>query len=211
MKSCVIIYHKNAAVIYKQEWIDKCINSIREQTLQDFDVFELNYGIDNNKYYEGSFFSSLEMPNHIHAMNALIHAALKSNYDVIFNVNLDDYYAPKRFELQVKEIMRGAQLVSSNFYYFSDEKGVFKNMNMNKYVNLDIQFRRNHNVIAHPVVAYHKSFFDGGLTYKDKLGYEDLVLWKEALAANKRFVILPDYLLHYRIHENQITKTHIGL
>ena len=210
MKCAVIIYHANASKIYKQEWIDKCISSIENQTYKTADIFELNYGSDG-KFYTKGFTFSAQFSNHIQAMNHLIAMVLSRGYDIIFNTNLDDYYEPNRFEAQIAAINNGAQLVSSNFHYFNDERKHFKRMDMQRYANVGIQFKRNHNPIAHPVVAYHRSFFEDSLMYNDLLGYEDLDLWKRACALNRRFVILPEYLLHYRIHENQITKTYKGL
>jgi len=214
MKVAVIIYHSNASKIYKKEWIDKCIDSIRNQTFQDFDVFELNYGGKYTHYCSsiGNNQTLIVNPfaNHIQAMNYLIDRCLLQGYDIIFNTNLDDCYAPDRFAKQILAIHNGAQLVSSNFNYFNDERGNFKQMDMARYGNIGVQLRRGHNVLAHPVIAYHKSFFDGGLKYNDLLGYEDKDLWQRADKLGKKMVILPDYLLNYRIHENQITKTYKG-
>jgi len=213
LKVAVIIYHKNASTIYEKDWIYRCLKSISDQTYEDFDTFELNYGDDDKSYtFEtGSnlkTFISKPMKNHIEAMNYLIDICLEDGYDVIFNTNLDDYYTPDRFAKQILAIQNGAQLVSSNFNYFTDERGIFKRMDMARYGNIGIQLRRGHNVLAHPVIAYHKSFFDGGLRYNDLIGYEDKDLWQRASKLEKKMVILPDYLLNYRIHENQITKTH---
>jgi len=210
MKCAVIIYHSNASKIYKKEWIDKCIDSIKAQTVNYY-IFELNYGEDDAFYTDDSAMHlSRKCKNHIEAMNYLIDLTVLDGYDIIFNTNLDDYYEPERFELQIKAILNGAQLVSSNFNYFSDSRGTFKKMDMTKYQNIGIQLRRGHNVIAHPVVAYHKSFFNDGLRYNDLLGKEDLDLWQRADKLNRKIVILPQYLLNYRIHENQITKTYKG-
>jgi hypothetical protein len=56
----------------------------------------------------------------------------------------------------------------------------------------------------------HKSFWVDGLKYNNLIGFEDLDLWQRAFKLGKRFKILKDYLLFYRIHEKQITKTHKG-
>ncbi len=215
MKYAVIIYHKNASTIYKKEWLDRCLNSISEQTYENFDTFELNYGNDTTSYSfevddESKWLITKPMNNHIEAMNYLIDLCLEYKYDIIFNTNLDDFYAPDRFEKQIEAIKNGAQLVSSNFNYFNDERGIFKKMDMARYGNIGIQLNRGHNVLAHPVIAYHKSFFDDGLRYNDLLGYEDKDLWQRADKLGKKMVILPDYLLNYRIHENQITKIYKG-
>ena len=212
MKCAVIIYHSNALKIYKREWIDKCINSIMAQTYKDFNIVELNYEQSGSAdFFTKGQLIKKPMTNHTQAMNFLIDYCLADGYDIIFNVNLDDYYAPDRFAKQIEAIKDGADLVSSNFQYFSDERGHFKRMDMTRYGNIAIQLRRNHNVVAHPVVAYSKKFFNTGLRYKDLVGYEDLDLWKRAHAEGKKITILADYLLHYRIHENQITKTFKGL
>lgn len=209
MKCCCIIYHSNALKIYKREWIDRCVESIKHQNYSAVDIFELNYGEGNDFFAEGYRFS-VPFSNHISAMNYLIDMVLQKGYDIIFNTNLDDYYDLNRFAKQVNAISQGAQLVSSNFDYFNDESGIFKKMDMARYGNIGIQLRRGHNVLAHPVIAYHKSFFDGGLRYNDLLGYEDKDLWQRASKLEKRMVILQDYLLHYRMHENQVTKTYKG-
>jgi len=67
------------------------------------------------------------------------------------------------------------------------------------------EFARGHNIIAHPVVAMHSSFWSDGLRYdENELGYEDFHLWKKALAMGKKFHICDDILLHYRLHSNQV-------
>lgn len=213
MKCAVIIYHAEANKIYQTEWIRKCIDSLRNQSYKDFDVFELNYGGDAVFYYDGPELKkqiSFKFKNHIHAMNEMFEAAFnEKGYDVVFNVNLDDYYAPERFQKQINAIKQGYNLVSSNFCYYNDLRGVFKKMDMSKFQShIGIEFSKNHNVIAHPVVAMHKSFWALGLKYNDLIGYEDLDFWKRAFKKGAKFKILPDYLLFYRIHEKQITQTH---
>lgn len=208
MKCCVIIYHSNALKIYKREWIEKCVDSIKNQNYSAVDIFELNYGEGKDFFAEGYRFS-VPFSNHIQAMNYLIDMTLQKGYDIIFNTNLDDYYDLNRFAKQVAAIDKGAQLVSSNFNYFNDDKGEFKKMNMTRF-NIRHELLKGHNVIAHPVVAFHKSFFIGGLRYNNLLGYEDKDLWQRAIKSDKQLVILPDYLLNYRIHENQITKNFKG-
>ena len=39
----------------------------------------------------------------MHAQNFLLNKAFKDmDYDVVFNVNLDDFYSPHRFEIQLE-------------------------------------------------------------------------------------------------------------
>ena len=214
MKSAVIFYHKNIKSIYNIEWINECIDSIKNQSYQEFDVFELNYGEDNIQYCNNIkipyLYYNIPFINHIDAMNFIISEIFNKGYDVIFNINMDDHYHEKRFEKQIEKIKEGYQLVSSNFYYVSDHKNIIYDMNMTSYKDIGENLNRNHNVIAHPVVCIHKSFWDEDLHYKNLLGFEDLDLWQRAYHKGKKMIILNDYLLYYRIHQNQITKIHPG-
>ena len=204
MRSCVIFYHKNALKIYEQSWIDQCVNSVLGQTYTQFEILELNYGGGTDRFTEGSQFFSLEMENHIEAMNFLINYAFASGFDVVFNTNMDDNFHRDRFALQLHAIKRGAQLVSCNFRYFGAR---VKDMDMARFnKTIGENLAKGHNVMAHPAVAMHRSFWDADLHYKNILGSEDLDLWRRAFKKGKCFQILPDYLLNYRLHANQVTK-----
>jgi hypothetical protein len=232
MRCAVIFYHKNIDKIYRPEWIEQCIESVRQQTYQDFDVLEVDYGVSENgkRYCNGlgknNFFFSLEGDNHIAAMNFLIELGFNSKmqvyksiesdepprtvgpYDVIFNTNMDDVYHPLRFEKQLKAIKDGYQLVSSNFAYINHAGDLLKSMNMVRCGSIGKNLRRNHNVIAHPCVAMHRSFWDDDLHYNNLLGYEDLDLWQRAFIRGKKFFIVDEFLMWYRLHEKQVTKKH---
>lgn len=202
MRCCVIFYHKNILQLYPKEWVEQCVQSIYDQTYQDFEIIELSYGGGNERFTDGIFYNIL-CSNHIAAMNLLITHAFDIGFDVVFNTNADDYYHPERFEKQLEKIKQGYQLVSSNFHYVG---AMEKQMNMAAFGDIGANLRRNHNVISHPCVAMHRSFWDDDLHYRNLLGYEDLDLWKRAYQKGKKFYILKDFLLYYRIHENQITK-----
>ena len=202
MKVACIVYHRDVLKIYPQPWIDEAVRSIREQTFQDFTVLEMNYGGGQERFTDGQFFS-MEFASHIGAMDWLITYAFDNGFDVVFNTNLDDISHTTRFEKQLAKIAEGYQLVSSNFYYFGD---VEKEMDMVSWGDIGKNLNRGHNVICHPAIAMHKSFWGPDLHYNELLGFEDLDLWKRAYAKGKKFFILPDYLLFYRRHSNQIVQ-----
>lgn len=210
MKCAVIFFHSNIDKIYKPEWIEECVQSIKDQTLLDFDVFELNYG-DGDKFYaqkvRGNYISlSRKFSNHIEAMNYLFSMLFANGYDVVFNTNMDDIYRPHRFEVQLKKIYIGYGVVSSNFAYIDDAGKPIKYFTFHN-KNIDEEINSGHNIIAHPCVAMHKSAWDLGIRYNEEaLGHEDLELWTKLLYAGVKFHISPLFLLYYRIHGNQITK-----
>jgi hypothetical protein len=210
MKCAVIFYHKNALQIYRREWINDCIYTIKNQTFKNFDVFELNYGGSEDRFGEGVFsnyiFIQKQMENHIEAMNYLYSMLFANGYDVVFNTNLDDFYSERRFEVQLSYIEQGYDIVSSDFKYVNERSEAYKDMVMTQKGGIAENLARNHNVIAHPCVAMSKSFWDDNLHYKNILGSEDLDLWKRGVVAGKKFFIIPEFLLFYRIHDTQVTK-----
>lgn len=208
MKVAVLVYH-NDITKYKVSWTKKFVDSILNQTFYNYTIFELSYGGNNQSlFYSGVpylEYYNRELTNHIEAMNFLIDRAKELDYDIIFNTNIDDYYSPDRFEKQIDKLKEGYDLVSSNFSYINAENEITNDMFMYKFKD-DIKNQLNigHNVIAHPVIATRASFWKDFRYDKTKLGYEDLDLWQRAINT-KRFAILKDYLLYYRIHDKQIT------
>jgi len=127
VKCAVMVYHANVRKAYEARWMDKSILSILSQTHQDFDIYELNYGGQDSltdsvvqphlHMLQGRRYTFLSRPlsSHAAAMNLLLDRIFADGYDVAFNVNVDDYYAPTRFERQLEAIAAGAHLVSSEF------------------------------------------------------------------------------------------------
>lgn len=209
MKVAVMVYHKDIDK-YNEKWIKMFYDSIKAQTYQDFDIFELDYSGKRICifYRENQFRYSQVMNNHIEAMNFLIDEITSKGYDIILNTNVDDFYINTRFEKQINAITNQnirADLVSSNFHYVDENNQFIRNMDMYKFKDdIQGQLEKDHNVIAHPVIATRADFWKDFRYDTTKLGYEDLDLWQRTINT-RRFVILPDYLLAYRIHKNQIT------
>ena len=226
MKAAVILFHKNIPLIYKIEWITLCLESLNAQTYQNFDILEICYGEENISLCEiydyifkdkKKYYWHKVLKNHAHAQNFLLDKAFKEmDYDVVFNTNLDDFYSPFRFELQIEVVKKGYDLISSNFTHVQENNYQRKNLNVayiprnyknrpNEYIKLKLN--TNDNVIAHPCVCYTRNFWLGTKTgYPDAIPREDLLLWKRMINEGMKFFILPHYLLFYRIHGNQITQ-----
>ncbi len=216
----VIIYHKNILKMYKKEWVDKCLDSIFSQSFQNFSIFELNYNnldndtiIPNNTSYKHYYWHK-PMENHVYAMNFLLDKAfLDYNYDIIFNVNLDDYYDKNRFSSQIPWIIdEKYDIVSSNFILFEIGNIITQSLDVetNHTTNKEIRkmLLRNKNIICHPGVAYSNNFWKIMKNYNiNDIPIEDLNLWKNSIQKGLKFKILDKYLVYHRIHSNQITAT----
>ena len=101
----VIFFHKNITQLYNERWIKKSVESMSNQTIGNFKVYEINYGGDDftvTKYIENikieTFFVSRNLENHAEAMNYIIDKAFSDGCDYVFNTNLDDYYSSDRIK-----------------------------------------------------------------------------------------------------------------
>lgn len=208
MKVATIIYHKNILSIYKEEWIEKCIDSIKNQSFKDFIVYELNYGgdklnlgekynLDNHKFY------NKKLKNHAEAMIFLFKKCIEDGIDVVFNNNMDDYSDYKRFEIQLSKIKEGYHLVASNFNHVSEDNIFIRDMNFSK-LDIEEEFKKNHNIICHPSVCYSREFIENNSYIPSEIPEEDFNLWKRTIL-NYKFYICDEFLLNYRIHKNQIS------
>ncbi len=204
----VIVYHKDASINYQKKWIEDFKNSILRQTHSNYIIYELNYGEDNFRIFNESKFYKIELSNHVEAMNCLLQICLNDDVSAVFNTNVDDTYDINRFQLQIDEINRGSDIVSSNFCYVSDFYGedmITKTFIFDK-VDIKSELDKDHNVIAHPCVCYSKNFIENNRYDKNGIPREDLDLWKDSIDRGFKFKILEPTLLYYRIHNNQVTK-----
>lgn len=198
-KTAVIVYHKNLSKIYPKEWIEKFKESILNQTFQDFDILELNYGGTEERIFENSKYESIEMPGFAYAMNYLLDKCCE--YDCVFNTNADDWYSEDRFERQLQLIRNGYDIVSSNFSLVKKDKVVLTHEFDKK--KIAIELKRDHNVLCHPVIAYSKRFLEEERYVPEDVPFEDMNLWKRTVS-KYRFIILPDVLCFHRLHEKSV-------
>lgn len=239
-RAAVIFFHKNLTKIYKNRWWQKCVVSVLEQSYQDFDILEVNYGGDGFclmnefKYHnKKAFFFNEAFDTHTEAMMFLLDKAFREmDYHIVFNTNLDDYYHESRFAKQVACIDQGYDLCSSYMTYITEERGVDKEtmvwgshrygfddihfdvVDGASYVdlkNIQAQLAKDHNVINHSCVCFAKGFWEGKdkhgnwLRYRDDKPFEDLSLWQRAaFDSTVKLTIIPESLILYRLHENQI-------
>ena len=220
MKCCVIFFHKNIRKLYKQEWIDQCVDSILNQSYQNFDILEINYGdeeysvLEDKKFSQKHIFFKENFQVYIEAMIFLLDQAfITRDYDYVFNTNLDDYYMKNRFERQLDFMEKNNFLLSScNWYYIKEGKLIEKKLiNINeKTLNT---LNNNENPINHSAVIFNKNFWfcldknKNNLCYRDHKPCEDLTLWKRAYQNNISIGLQDEVLIHYRIHPNQVSNT----
>lgn len=210
----VIFFHKNIKNIYEERWINKCIESVLNQTINNFTIYEINYGGENFSLFnnvdshEKKFYSE-NLKNYAEAMNFIITKAFEDGCDYVFNTNLDDYYRLDRFEKELIHMENGYDLVSSDFCYITEnekkEDVVIRHMNIKQYGDIESNLVSNHNIIAHPCVVMNRNFWSNNRYNIDKTPAEDMYLWQEAIKKGYKFYIDDEELLFYRIHTNQVS------
>tara|TARA_Y100000591_G_scaffold306133_1_gene304279 strand:- start:9596 stop:12895 length:3300 start_codon:yes stop_codon:yes gene_type:complete len=233
-KCAVIMYHKNIKKIYDWRWVEKSVGTILNQSITDFDIFEINYGGDNYSLFEdintnkNTFFYNKNLKTHTEAMVYLLNKCFyEYNYDVVFNTNLDDFYDIERFKHQLDCVKDGYMLNSTLMRYITDKEGHdiveqnwtpdkygFENIkNSDKYIdikNIRRQLDKDHNVFNHPNMCYTKEFWNSFtknnilLRYRDDKPFEDLTLWQRACESFDNITIINKILISYRLHANQI-------
>lgn len=199
-------YHSNLYNLYPPSWIDEYRESILNQTYQDVDIYELNYGSSVGMIFWTSTYISQKFPTFVHGMNHLLDLLFNEHdYDCVLNTNCDDKYDENWVASSLEQIKKGYDLVSCNFFLMN-ESGVYHTHQFAKH-NIEEQLMKGHNIICHPGICYSRKFWERGNRYNpDEIPYEDLKLWQRAIK-NSRFIIQPQHLVYHRVHDKSVCKT----
>ncbi len=201
-KTVLICYHANIKSIYKPEWVEQFKQSILNQTFKDFQVYEVCYNGGSERIFENSNYESIVLPNFVYAMNYLIEKALKDGADVICNSNADDIAHLDWLKIQIPLIKNGFDIVSCNFSLIRNEGEIFHIHHFDK-LDLKLELKYNHNIIAHPSVTYSRKFLEVNRYVPEEIPIEDLLLWKRTVDDFK-FKIVSENLLLHRVHQNSV-------
>lgn len=205
IRVALLCYHKNISSIYPKQWVERFRDSIEDQTYQEFDIFEINYGSGTERIFEHSYFESSPHPTFVHALNYLLDKVFSFGYDVAANSNVDDWVGMQWLEKMLGDIQRGNDLVSCNFCLVKDE-AITK---FHRFHTLDIlkELEAGHNPICHPAVCYTKKFWETNRYVPEEIPVEDLELWKRALRSGSKFFINEQNLLYHRLHNNSVCQS----
>jgi hypothetical protein len=212
-KMACLVFHKNALQKYGYGVIERFKSSILNQSFEDFKIFEINYGGDDHRIFSKTdgretAFTSRSMGNHAEAMNLIMEQAMQEGFSAAFITNVDDFYSPFRFENQYGELLKGADVVSSNFFYVTTEGEkilITRNKDMISFGDIGRNFAEGHNVIANPCVAIRIDAWSEFPYIPAEIPEEDFLAYKRMLTAGKRFVIHNEWFLYYRLSSEQVS------
>ena len=200
--------------VYNAElYVRESIQSILDQTFSDFELIVLNDGStdgsekvilefqdDRIKYIKNEINLKL-----IDTLNLGLKLA-KGKY--IARIDADDICFLDRFEKQISFLDKNPEygIIGSFAEFFGDSNGVLK------YVEEDTDIRfalLTHNPFIHSTIMFRRSILtEYQLEFrKDQLHVEDYDLWIIMISFTKAKII-PESLVKYRMHENQISSIH---
>jgi glycosyltransferase involved in cell wall biosynthesis len=208
----LIIYPKISVLlpVYNCElYIIEAIDSILNQTFTDFELLIIDDASTDNtvsiiKSYTDSRIILTQKPINLGYTDSLNYGLKIAKGEYIARMDGDDISMPNRFEKQIAFLDKNQDVVlcGANYTIIGSDKCT---QLPNKNDEIQIQFIRN-NCIAHPVVMFRNSVFKENAIFYDvtKEPAEDFDLWVRLLNYGKLHN-LPDTLLMYRVHQNQVS------
>lgn len=189
--------------------IKEAIDSILSQTFDDFEFLIFNDGsTDNSGHIVGSyddpriqFYDSNQNQGHVYHLNHGIEIA-KGEY--IARMDADDISLPSRFEKQVSFMDTNPNVgVCGTWFKIIDSGDEIRHPLDNDSIRLSLL---NHCSIGHPTVMLRTRLLkESGLRYEPSfVPAEDYFFWV-AMSKYCDLANLPEFLLEYRIHQDQIS------
>ena len=192
-------------------YIEESICSILTQTYTDFEFLIIDDGSTDGTLNIIRKFDDPRMRLITHSRNLGLIETLNQGIDLctgeyIARMDGDDIALPHRFERQVNfmDVHPDCGVCGSQVYLLGRDSTTTKPLN-----HEEIRcWQLFHCTIVHPTVMIRKSVLeDHGIRYLNYLHAEDYEIWNR-LAAVTQVVNLPDVLLMYRQHSNQISNIH---
>lgn len=196
----------------EEKYIAQSVQSILNQTYPYFELIIVNDGSTDNtlqviKSFEDPRIVIIDKPNSglPDSLNAGIRIA---KYDWIARMDGDDIAEPTRFENQVKYIDEQVGVIGGQFVSI-DENGISQSNKISSkplsYFSCKCLLFFGMSPLAHPTVIIRKSYLNkyGGYDINFKAA-QDMELWSR-LAPTIKIINIPNQLLYYRIHSNNIT------
>lgn len=201
-----------------EEYIEKCINSIVNQTLQEIEVIIVNDGTtDNSQQIIDSFVE--KYPNKVFSYikengglsSARNYGIAKAKGEYIAFVDSDDCIDLNMYKELYEKASEGSfDLVCCNFYEVRDGKNVPCSCHL-------ISDKKSHNEIKEAMIDFYPSawnklykkelFEKTAIRFKDNIWFEDVEFIYRLLPFIQSIGVVEKNLYYYLIREGSITST----
>lgn len=195
-----------------EKYIREAIDSILNQTFNDFEFIIINDGSTDNtkkiiKSYNDSRIVYLENEKNSGIVYTLNKGLEYAKGEYIARMDSDDIAICTRLEKQFNylELHNNIGVLGTGIEIFGNQiKSENKVFSTNpEELKVDLIFA---SCIAHPTVMIRKVLIERyNIRYDELPGIEDYALWWK-LSKITQISTLPDILLRYRVHKNQITQ-----
>lgn len=197
------------------DFLTESIESILYQTYTNFELLILNDNSSDNsleiiKQYEqkDSRITIINKETNVGPANLRNEGINKAKGSFIALMDADDIALPNRFEKQINIFKNNLEIgvCGTGFTFFGSKKNKFIKHSQN-HDAIKISFLHSCG-IGNPTVMLRKEALNGFEFNNDYVPAEDYDLWSRLLAKTK-FYNIPESLLNYREHDNNISKTKI--
>lgn len=192
-----------------EKYIRECLQSIFDQTIQDFEIIIIDDCSTDNTLNEINFFKDnrikiMKKSQNKGLIDSLNQGLITARGKYVARMDGDDVCLPKRFEKQLDFLEKNpAVILCGTAIKIIGDCRLIVFPEFNEEIKAKFLLR---NCIAHPTVMFRKSvILKNNIVYDvDMKHTEDYALWVKLLSYG-RLHNLQDCLLSYRIHEKQVS------
>lgn len=193
--------------------IRESVESILQQTFQDFEVIIVNDNPNRNdvegilnSYNDKRIIFSQNSQN-IGLALSMNKAAELSHSDILARMDADDIAEPQRLESEIKYIQEGYDMVFSGYTFIDENSNPLTNQTAPEYSNVNIEKKimLDPSIIHHPTTLFKRSIFKITGGYRNFPCSQDSDLWLRMAEAGARFYYVSDKLLRYRINSQSVS------
>jgi glycosyltransferase involved in cell wall biosynthesis len=202
-----------------ERWLMTAVYSIIRQDYDDFELLILNDGSSDDT---AKLLRSIRDKRVIvisYARNEGYSGRLNDGIEAssgafIARMDADDISLPARFSRQLKAFQNdpGLQILGT-WTHQIDEEGILVGQHCcaTRHSDVAINLLSNVTLVHHPTVMMKRSLFEAMAIYDTTFEpAEDFEMWTRAILANQQIGVLPDQMLLYRRHSNQVSETQHG-
>lgn len=197
-----------------KKYFKESLESIYNQTYQNLEIIIIDSSDDRSEIKEVLSMIVDERVRYFYqeksgVANALNYGIAKANGKYIARMDADDEAFPERIMRQVKYMEDNPEIdVAASSYILINENGNYLKKEVKSFTYEEVKFELLFdNPICHPTIIFRRSVFDEGWSYRQVFA-EDYDMWTR-LAVCKRLSVMPDILLKYRVHADNLSNVNV--